>query len=172
MQVNHKCIVIVFLILFTCLSCEKNEEDNVPVQLSVTYVFAPIITDMTDSSPIHLPDGINYEVTIINSEQELVDSLSSDIIASDILYNDIDYINSSLLSLRFRSFYKPNKIEYKIFKDNNGQIAIKQILNVSDSLRVEGYFIMSNLIIDRLSEHDKISFEQSFAFEHGIEDNS
>lgn len=170
MHINNKCIIVIFLILFTCLSCEKNEEDNCLVQLSVKYVFAPIITDMIGSSPIHLPDGINYEATIINSEQELVDSLPTAIIASDISYNDIDYTKNSLLSLKFRSFYKPNKIEYRILKDCNSQVAIKQILHVSDSLCIEGYFIMSNLIIDRLSEHDKISFEQSFSFEQKLEE--
>lgn len=170
MHINHKCIVVIFLILSSFFSCEKNEEDNNLVQLSVKHVFAPIITDMIGSSPIHLPDGINYEATIIKSEHELVDSLPSVIIASDILYNDIDYTKSSLISLKFRSFYKPNKIEYKIFKDNNGQVAIKQVLHVLDSLHLKGYFVMSNLIIDRLSEHDEISFEQSFAFEQGIEE--
>ena len=170
MHVNQKYIFVIFLILFTCFSCEKNEENNEYVQLSVKHIFVPIITDMIGSSPIYLPDGINYEAAIINSEQELVDSLPSEIITTDISYNNIDYTNSSLLSLKIRSFYKPNKIEYKIIKDCNDLVTIKQILYVSETLHPEGYFVMSNLIIDRLSKQDKISFEQSFCFEQGIKE--
>ena len=165
MHINCKYVVVIFLILFTCFSCEKNEENNVPVRLSVGHVFVPVITDMIGSSPIHLPDGIYHEATIINSEEELINTLPSDIIASDTLYDSINYTNHSLLSLTFRSFYKPNNIEYKTYKDSDGRVEIKQILSVSDSLHVEGYFVMSNLIIDRLSKQDKISFEQSFFFE-------
>lgn len=161
MHVNQKYLFVFFLVLFTCFSCEKNEENNEYVQLSVKHVFVPVITDMISSSPIHLPDGVYYDATIINSEQELVSSLPSDIITSDISYNDIDYTNSSLLSLKFRCFYKPNKVEYKILKDCNGLITIQQRLYVSGTLRPEGYFIMSNMIIDRLSKQDKISLEQS-----------
>lgn len=165
MHINNKYIVVTFLFLFIFFSCEKKEESNVSVQLSLKYVFVPFITDMVGSSPIKLPNGINYEATIINSEQELIDYLPSDIIESDVSYNDINYTKNSLLSLKFRSFYKPNKIEYRIFKESDGKIIIKQMINVSDSIRIEGYFFMSNLIIDRLSKNNKIYLEQSLFFE-------
>lgn len=170
MHTNHKYIVIAFLTLFACFSCAESEENDVPAQLSVEHVFAPLVTDMTSSSPIHLPDGVYHEITIINSEQEAADNLPSGTTESDTLYNNINYTDNSLLSLKFRSFYKPNKIEYRIFKDHEGQVAIKQMLHVSDSLHIKGYFIMSNLITDKLSKHDKISIEQSYFFEQETEE--
>lgn len=161
---NIHTVISVFF-LFTCLSCEKDEHQDIPVQLSIEHIFEPVITDMTSSSPISLPDGISSNISLINSQQELIRNISSDIIEETPLYENINYESHSLLSLKFRSFYKPHKIEYKIYKNSNGQISIRQVFFVSGSIYTNGYFIMSNFVTEKLNANDKISFEQSFSFE-------
>ncbi len=165
MYLKYIYIVILPIFLFTCLSCNKDEHEDIPVQLSIERIFEPVITDMTSSSPICLPDGINSNITLINSQQELIRNIPSEIIEESPLYEDINYESHSLLSLKFRSFYKPHKIEYKIYKNSDGQISIRQMFFVSGSIYTNGYFIMSNFVTEKLNANDKISFEQSFSFE-------
>lgn len=155
---------ILSLFLFACFSCEEEERGIIPSRISVKHMFDPVITEMTSSSPICLPDGISFESNIINSKQELTDYIPSDIIKQSLSYENIDFANSSLLSLKFRAFYKPYKIEYKISKSEEGQVFVKQMFFVVEPMHVSGYFVMSNLVTDKLDENDKISFEQSFTF--------
>ena len=89
MYLKYIYIVILPIFLFTCLSCNKDEHEDIPVQLSIERIFEPVITDMTSSSPICLPDGINSNITLINSQQELIRNIPSEIIEETIDSMDI-----------------------------------------------------------------------------------
>ena len=66
---------------------------------------------------------------------------------------------------QIRTFYKPNKIEYKIYKDVNGNISIVQQLYVTNELNTKGYYTMSNIVTSKIDEKSTISLSQSFYFE-------
>lgn len=163
---KHLFIFIASLVLFACLSCER-EERFVPLErVEVKQVFEPVITDMDDSSPIRLPDKTYLETSLINSTQELIDKLPFSIIDDPTMYKDIDFNSSSLLSLKFRSFYKPYKIDYKIEKNSNGQIEVHQRLYTKEPMHIDGYYVMSNLIIDKTITYDTICLTQAYSFEY------
>ena len=67
--------------------------------------------------------------------------------------------------MKIRTFYKPNKIEYKIYKDVNGNISIVQQLYVTNELNTKGYYTMSNIVTSKIDEKSTISLSQSFYFE-------
>lgn len=162
MYCKNICIAIFSLALFICSSCQKEDEPNTPIRLSIEHVFEPFITGMDSSSPISLPGNVYTEIAIINSHQELIDKIPSDIIEGNSLYENIDYDSNSLLSVKFRCFYKPDKIEYKIYRNDDDQISIGQLIYVSEPLNVNGYFVLSNLVTEKLNANDQISFTQSF----------
>lgn len=162
MRYKNFYIAIFSLVLFACSSCQKDDEPNPPIRLSIEHIFEPFITNMDSSSPICLPNEVYTEISIINSQQELIDKIPSDIIDGSSLYKNIDYDRNSLLSVKFRCFYKPDKIEYKIYRNDDNQISIGQLIFVSEPLHVDGYFVMSNLVTEKLNSTDQISFMQSF----------
>ncbi len=154
---------IVILLSILCFSCGDDEPDDKPVNIPVGHVFEPVVTDMVSSSVISLPYGVSFDYAVINSLEELHNRIPSDIIASNPQYENIDYADSSLVSLKFRCFYKPEYIEYKISRDREGQVNAGQIIHFTEPLHVEGYFVMSNLVTEKIASDDKISLWQSFS---------
>ncbi len=162
---NLKSLLIILFSLFTFLSCEEEEQHDVFTKVPIEKVFDPIITDMVSSSPIEIPNGLSYNYKIINSKNELSNYIPLDIIENPTSYDNIDYNIYSLISLKIRTFYKPNKIEYKIYKDVNGNISIVQQLYVTNELNTKGYYTMSNIVTSKIDEKSTISLSQSFYFE-------
>lgn len=159
-----KCLkYLILFFLFICFSCKEEEYCVTPDPLTVEHTFEPVITDMISSSPLYLPGEIYCKATIINSRQELFDYLPLDIIEDTLQYEDIDYSCSSLISMKFRCFYKPYKIEYKVYKNDDEHILIRQMVYTTDSLYIDGFYIMSNLITQKLDVD--ISVEQGYSFE-------
>lgn len=156
---------ITLFFLFMCFSCKEEEYRVTPEQLPVEHIFEPVITDMVSSSPLYLPDEIYCKATIINSRQELFDYLPLDIIEDTLQYEDINYSRCSLISMKFRCFYKPYKIEYKVYKKDDEHILIRQMVYTTDSLYINGFYIMSNLIAQKLNADIDISVEQGYSFE-------
>ncbi len=109
---NLKSLLIILFSLFTFLSCEEEEQHDVFTKVPIEKVFDLIITDMVSSSPIEIPNGLSYNYKIINSKNELSNYIPLDIIENPTSYDNIDYNIYSLISLKIRTFYKPNKIEY------------------------------------------------------------
>ena len=141
---NLKSLLIIVFSLFAFISCEEEEQHDVFTKVPIEKVFDPIITDMVSSSPIEIPNGLSYNYKIINSKNELSNYIPLDIIENSTSYKNIDYNTHSLLSLKIRLFYKPNKIEYQIHKDEYGNISIVQQLHVTNKLNTKGYYVMSN----------------------------
>ena len=163
MDLKHIYAVAVGLLLFVGTSCLNNNEEpeDPPLRLTVRTVFNPIVTDYDESSPIRLPDGVSEKVIVVNSPQEFADSIPADAIGDPSLYEGINYDTSSLLSLRFLYPYKPNRIEYRaISVDKNREVKVTIFVHVSDSTFSPCY-VMSNLVIDKLSAYDKIAIWHS-----------
>lgn len=151
-------------VLLACWGCEGNENEDLQAQPSVEYIFEPVVTEMAPSSAIALPDGTDLETSVINSEQELRASLPSDVLQSASAYENLDFSGSSLLSLKFRSYYKPEFITYQIVRDGEGQIILQQQIFVCEPLHIEGYFVLSNLATSKLNTGAEPVLEQKITF--------
>ncbi len=159
--------IIALLLLLACMSCNNHEEPNDETeQVRISYVFDPFITEMDSSSIISLPIGVIEKGIIINSTKELVRQVPSEVLESDSMYENIDFSDKSMLSLTFRFFYMPDKLEYRrIYKDEDGTLTVNQLFYVSSELQPEGYFIMSNAIIEKV-DNTNIYLTQSVDFGH------
>lgn len=146
--------------LFICVSCEK-EHFDVQTKIPVQCIYEPIITEMTSSSVIALPSGTNMVIKVINSKEELEEYLPREILDAHPLYEDIDFDNSSFVSLTTRQFYKPYNIQYEIVKNSETDFTLTQIIYHTGELYPQGYFIMSNFVIDKINADSKIKYWQA-----------
>ncbi len=163
------CKVILFLLLFTCLSCGKEEVRNTSIKILVKHVFAPFVTNTGPSSPIDWPGSASSEIKIINSQQEFINNIPSEVIKEDSCIRNINYNSNSLISIKYLSNYKPDKIEYKISKNEENDISIMQNIYVTEPLYVYGYYIMSNVVTEKLDTYNKITMMQSYRFNETAE---
>lgn len=152
---------IVATIFTACNSEEPPKEEHLSVTINQAYPI--IVTEMEPSSIIALPDGISFDGNISNSLERMFDILPSDVIKEFPEYSNIDFKNHSLISLKYRMFYKIENIEYSIFKTDNN-IVVNQLLYVSGDLSLVGYFVMSNLMTDKIPDNATINLQQSYVF--------
>ncbi len=159
--------IIALMLLPVCMSCNNHEEPyDGTKQVRIDYVFEPFITEMDSSSIISLPIGVITKGIIINSTKELVRQVPSEVLDSDSIYENIDFSEKSMLSLTFRLFYMPDKLEYRrIYKEEDGTLTVNQLFYVSSELQPKGYFIMSNVIMDKV-DSTNIYLTQSIQFAH------
>ncbi len=160
---NRLSIVIVATLvvtLFTACNSEEPERE-IPHPVTVDKLFTTIVTDMVSSSAIALPDGINFEGFIINSFESLDNLMPSEVIEDSPEYQKIDFKDSSLISLKCRIFYDFNDIEYRIYKTED-KLVVQQIIHKSKSMTPRGYFIMSNLMIEKIPDNISICLQQGY----------
>lgn len=154
------------LILSICFgACRRDEPVVMDVrQVKIENVFPVAVTEMSQSSIIALPDGLNSEGFVINSEEMLKELIPAEIIDGDKRYKDIDFDKFSLLSLRYRLFYDISNIEYKVLTNEDGGIDVHEYIHVTGSMIKDGRFVMSNLLVDKIPADVKITLWQSTTF--------
>ena len=156
--------IISVLLVFVGVSCQSGDSPIEDIPIRVDYEFYPIVTDMTSTSVIAFPDEINYECFVINSKEELIKCLPLEIINTDYRYESIDFDKQSILSIKYRIFYNIEDIEYAILNSDN-KIEINQYINVVGNIVPNGYFVMNNLLVDKISDYSSINLRQSYTFD-------
>lgn len=147
--------------LFLFASCEEEGNHDVQTKIPVQCIFEPIITDMVESSIIAFPLEKSLEIRVINSKEELHGYMPREILEAHPLYEDVNFNSSSLISLTTRAFYKPYNIQYTIVKNSEGVFVVTQNLYYTSEFYEQGYFVMSNFVIDKINSDSKIEYLHS-----------
>lgn len=155
-----------FTMLFTFIticSCNESEQHDEGHYLVIKEEAPLVTTGMNKFSLIAIPDSIYSKIEIINSEEELNTNIPISFTKDIPLYEKLNFSESSIVNIKFRCFYAPEKITYKILEKQN-KITIQQLIYTSGDINYEGYFIMSSLLIDKIQKKDDIILSQSFMF--------
>ena len=153
------------LISIIALPACNHEEPQINEQelVAVGEIYPIIVTEMEPQSIIALPSGLSFAGSIMNSYDVLKTELPSEVIEKFPEFGSIDFENYSFISLTYRIFYEVSNIEYKIYKQDN-QLVINQIIYVSGEISSSGYFMMSNLTVDKVPDNISVSLQQAFIF--------
>ncbi len=149
---------------FLCLSsCDKGNDISINTPIEIYDQFPPYITPMDTSSIIAISGAMAKHI-VVNSLQELHDNIPSQILHDNPKYQKIDFNSSSLIIIKFRLLYKPQKIDYKIFTENSKDYKILQTLTVENTLITDGFFVMSCVVTEKISNNSPITLVQAFYY--------
>ncbi len=148
-------------IVSACVWCADSPAVVKKHEVRVEHSFPLIITDMTSSSKIAIPSGANFDCRVINSADELHRLLLPEIIEDTPGYDDIDFTEQSLVSLKFRSFYKIKYINSKVYRGDYN-LEVRQTIHVSPDYTPSGFYVMANLLTDTVPDNLPIRMVQTY----------
>ena len=159
--IKNACCLLIATGILCFLSCST--EDNKPVKtpIEIYECFSPVLTPMVDSSIIALPHGVVAEQAIVNSREELYNKIPKQIINENPEYKKIDFENLSLIVFKLRMVFKPQKIEYIIYKEDSYTYEVIQRLYQEEVLRKDGLFVMSCVVTEKIATDSKLNVLQS-----------
>ncbi len=158
------CCLLMATSLFSLLSCNKENDISIDIPIEIYSQISPVSTPMKASSIIALPDGITEEHIVINSMEELHNNIPNQILNDNPEYKKIDFNNSSLIIIKFRLFYKLQKLDYKIYTEDFHTYKIRQMLSVENTLLKDGLFVMSGVVTKKIPTYSTLTIEQSFIY--------
>lgn len=161
---KNTCCLIMAMSVFVLLSCNKDDEFPMSEPVEVHYQMPSVSVPMEASSIITLPDGVSGECVVANSIQELYKNIPSQILDETPEYQKIDFNSSSLIIVKFRSFYKLQTLDYNIYKDETQTYKIRQKISVENVFQNKGSFVMSCIVTEKIPTNSKLIVEQSYTY--------
>ncbi len=158
------CCLLMATSLFSLLSCNKKNDISIDIPIEIYSQISPVSTPMKASSIIALPDGITEDHIVINSMEELHNNIPNQILNDNPEYQKVDFNNSSLIIIKFRLFYKLQKLDYKIHTEDFHTYKIRQMLSVENTLLKDGLFVMSGVVTKKIPTYSTLTIEQSFIY--------
>lgn len=155
---KQKFFFIMLFILQMCIACHQYEQHE--YHYTVKKKAQIVVTDKISSSIIALPNGVQQEYKIINSQQELESYIPASILNSDSIYSNIDFDVNSVVSVKFIFYCEPKQIDY-VIKEADGKVSIYETVSKYGDFNVNGYFVMTGILTDKLPDDVDVSIWQS-----------